>query len=185
MRSMPSLMGRIEGLASDGKHRFSKSARQNLSLIEGIGIKGDAHAGHFVRHRYLVRRSPRMPNTRQVHLVPAELLDALRADGCDLGPGDLGENMLTRGLNLETLPLGTVLRIDNGAAVDLTGLRTPCVLIDRFRAGLKRRLIVSGDDHPPYRCGVMGVVRSGGQVSVGDQITVEFPPKPWTALPAL
>jgi hypothetical protein len=77
---------RIAGLASDGKHRFSKSQRESLVLLKGIGVEGDAHAGPFVRHRYLARRNPTMPNARQVHLIPVELLEALRAENCVLGP---------------------------------------------------------------------------------------------------
>jgi MOSC domain-containing protein YiiM len=126
----------IAGLASDGKHRFSKSQRESLVLLEGIGVEGDAHAGLFVRHRYLARRKPAMPNARQVHLIPVELFEALREENCVLGPGDLGENVLTAGLDLESLPLGTILKLGAEAAVELTGLRTPCVLIDRFRTGL-------------------------------------------------
>src|ERR1700760_641575 len=161
LKPTATLAARIAGLASDGKHRFSKSRRESLVLLEGIGVEGDAHAGPFVRHRYLARRNPTMPNARQVHLIPSELLDMLRAEDCVLGPGDLGENVLTAGLDLESLPLGTILKLGAEAAVELTGLRTPCVLIDRFRTGLKRRLIMPDADRPPYRCGVMGVVPSG------------------------
>jgi MOSC domain-containing protein YiiM len=45
-----------------------------------------------------------MPNLRQVHLIPSELLDALRADGYELRSGDLGENIMTAGLDLEAMP---------------------------------------------------------------------------------
>ena len=176
---------RIVGLASDDKHRFSKSRRESLVLLGGIGVEGDAHAGPFVRHRYLARRNPAMPNARQVHLIPVELLDMLRAENIVLCPGDLGENVLTAGLDLESLPLGTILKLGAEAAVELTGLRTPCVLIERFRTGLKRKLIMLDDRHPAYRCGVMGVVPSGGRISVGDRIEIRFPPEPWRTLPAL
>jgi MOSC domain-containing protein YiiM len=176
---------KIVGLASDDKHRFCKSRCESLVLLEGIGVKGDAHAGPFVRHRYLARRNPAMPNARQVHLIPVELIDMLRAEDCVLGPGDLGENVLTAGLDLESLPLGTILKLGADAAIELTGLRTPCVLIDRFRTGLKRKLIMPDADRPAYRCGVMGVVPSGGRISVGDRIEIRFPPEPWRTLPAL
>jgi hypothetical protein len=115
---------RIAGLASDGKHRFSKSQRESLVLLKGIGVEGDAHAGPFVRHRYLARRKPAMTNARQVHLIPVELLEALRAENCVLGPGDLGENVLTAGLDLESLPLGTILKLGAEAAIELTGQDT-------------------------------------------------------------
>ena len=53
-----------------------------------------------------------MPNARQVHLLPVELLEALRVEDCVLDPGDLGENVLTAGLDLESLPLRTILKLD-------------------------------------------------------------------------
>jgi MOSC domain-containing protein YiiM len=87
--------------------------------------------------------------------------------------------VLTASLDLESLPLGTILKLGGEA------LRTPCVLIDRFRAGLKRKLITTDADRPAYRCGVMGVVPSGGRISVGDRIEIRFPPEPWRTLPAL
>jgi MOSC domain-containing protein YiiM len=46
-------------------------------------------------------------------------------------------------------------------------------------------LIMSDADRPAYRCGVMGVVLSGGRISVGDRIEIRFPPEPWRTLPAL
>jgi hypothetical protein len=78
LKRTATLAARIAGLASDGKRRFSKSRRESLVLLKGIGVDGDAHAGPFVRHRYLARRKAAMPNARQVHLIPVELLEALR-----------------------------------------------------------------------------------------------------------
>ena len=177
--------GRIAGLASDSKHKFSKKVRDSLVLLEGLGVEGDAHASRFVRHRYLARYRPTMPNARQVHLIPAELLDALRPQGYELGPGDLGENVLSVGLDLKSMPLGTVLKLGPEAMVELTGLRTPCVLIDRFKIGLKRQMVVEQRDRPQFRCGVMALVRTGGKVAIGDLIEIKFPSEPWRPLPPL
>ena len=178
-------VGLVSGLASDSKHRFSKRTQHSLNFLKGIGIEDDAHAGRFVRHRYLARYRPHMLNMRQVHLIPAQLFDALRREGEELGPGDLGENVLTVGLDLEIMPLGTALRLGPEATVELTGLRTPCVLIDRFRAGLKQKMIVAHHERPRFRCGVMAIVRSSGTVTIGDAIGVEFPAKQFQVLPAL
>jgi hypothetical protein len=178
-------VGFISGLARDSKHRFSKTPQGSLTLLEGVGIEGDAHAGRLIRHRYLARYRPTMANMRQVHLIPAELLDELRAEGHEIRPGDLGENLLTAGLDLEIMPLGTILKLGPDASVELTGLRTPCVLIDRFTAGLKKQMIVEQKDRPRFRCGVMAIVRTGGRVPLGDAITVEFPSEPLKPLPAL
>jgi MOSC domain-containing protein YiiM len=177
--------GRVVGLASSPLHRFSKSARESFVLLEGLGAEGDVHAGTFVRHRYLARRRPKMPNLRQVHLIPSELFEALRSDGYELRAGDLGENILTAGLDLEGLPLGTILKLGAKAAIELTGLRTPCALIDRFKPGLKRRMLVEERCRPRFRCGVMGVVRSSGRILIGDAIAVRFPARPLKSLPAL
>jgi hypothetical protein len=183
--TLASATGRVIGLASARLHRFSKSARESLVLLAGLGAEGDAHAGAFVRHRYLARYRPRMPNLRQVHLIPSELLEVLRSDGYELGPGDLGENILTADLDLEVLPLGTILKLGALATVELTGLRTPCVLIDRAKPGLKRKMLVHEPGRPRFRCGVMGVVRASGRVAIADAIDERRPSRPFEALPAL
>jgi MOSC domain-containing protein YiiM len=95
----------------------------------------------------------------------------------------LGENITTAGLDLEELSLGTELRI-GGATIRLTGLRTPCVLIDRFRAGLKTRLVAERSG-PPFRAGVMAIVSGGGLVVPGDAIRAILPATPRRALPAI
>jgi hypothetical protein len=184
-KTAASAAGRIVGLASEGLHRFSKSPRKSLVVLEGLGVKGDAHAGRCVRHRYLTRRQPKMPNLRQIHLIPSELLEALRAEGYELGPGDLGENVLTAGLDLEIMPLGTILKLGARAAIGLTGLRTPCVLIDKLEPGLKREMLVDAAGRPPFRCGVMAVVTSSGRLAIGDAIDVLLPSEPLKTLPAL
>ena len=130
-------------VAADPGHHFSKPIRDRIVLVEGHGVESDAHAGPFVRHRYLARRRPRLPNRRQVHLVPSELFATLIEAGFEVGAGDLGENISTAGLDLERMPLGALIEIGPTAVVELTGLRTPCVLIDRFRAGLKRHVLSS------------------------------------------
>ena len=64
----------------------------------------------------------------------------MRSVGYDVHPGDLGENLTKTGLKLERLPLGLV-KLGTTAVVELTGLHTPCILIDRFRPGLRARMI--------------------------------------------
>jgi len=174
--------GKVVAVCADPKHRFSKTHRPSITLIAGRGIEGDAHFGSFVKHRYLARQ-PRAPNNRQVHLIPTELLHDLQKAGFDVEPGDLGENITTAGLDLEELPLDTELQIGS-ATIRLTGLRTPCVLIDRFSAGLKARLLAEGPG-APFRAGVMAVVTGGGLVVPGDGIRTTLPATPRRALPAI
>jgi MOSC domain-containing protein YiiM len=179
------LAGSVVAVASNPTHGFSKPTRDHIALIKGLGVEGDAHAGQYVRHRYLARKTPRLPNLRQVHLMPVELFEELRTAGYEVCPGELGENVTTRGIDLTRLPLGTLICLGERAAVELTGLRTPCLLIDRFRKGLRREMIERTVEGPKFRCGVLGVVRTGGQVLAGDAVKAEWPVRPWLPLPTL
>lgn len=179
------LEGSVLGVFADRGHRFSKTPRRGVLLVEGHGVEGDAHAGACVKHRHLARRQPRLANLRQVHLIPSELFEALRSEGYPVRPGELGENITTTGLELERMPLGTLIQPGPSAVVELTGLRTPCVLIDRFRSGLKRHVLSSAAAGPTFRCGVMGVVRTGGSVAPGDTARLSAPEEPWKFLPPL
>ncbi len=164
-------------MSIDGKHRFSKTSRLSITLTSGHGIEGDAHYGPFLQHRYQARRNPKAPNLRQVHLIPSELFDELRTSGFEVRPGDLGENIATVGLDLECLPLGTMLMLGGSATLELTGLRTPCFLIDRFKSGLNNRLL-GGASGPRFRAGVMAIVTEGGEVSPEDRIWAVLPTPP-------
>jgi MOSC domain-containing protein YiiM len=178
------MCGSVVAVSSDSAHGFSKPVRDSINLIEGHGAEGDAHAGRFVRHRYLAGKHPRLPNLRQLHLMPSELFAELALNGFKIAPGALGENVTTRGLDLTNFPLGTRLRMGDSAIVELTGLRTPCVLIDRFKKGLKRELIQKSG-HPRFKCGVLGVVKATGIIVPGDPVIAERPLTPWLALPEL
>lgn len=161
-------------------HSFSKANQDTIRLLAGLGVDGDAHAGATVQHRYAASRTPTAPNLRQVHLLQGELHDELRSDGFAVAPGELGENVTTRGVDLLALPVGTRLHLGAEAVVELTGLRNPCVLIDRFQPGLRRAV---SDRDPRGRivrrkAGVMAVVLTGGQVRPGDPVAVQLPPRP-------
>jgi MOSC domain-containing protein YiiM len=134
--------GTVIAVSCDTLHRFSKRNQSVIRLIAGFGVEGDAHAGSSVRHLYLAKRDPTLINLRQIHLIHAELHDELKEIGFVIEPGELGENVTTRGVDLLGLPLGTLLYLGAEAVVEMTGLRTPCSHIDRFRKGLKRTMIV-------------------------------------------
>ena len=98
-------------------HSFSKFAEEAITLVAGLGVEGDAHAGSTVRHRSRVRQDPSQANLRQVHLLQAELFDELIARDHAVWPGDMGENITTRGIDLLQLPTGTQLRLGAQAVV--------------------------------------------------------------------
>ena len=150
-----------------------------ITLVAGIGVAGDAHAGVTVRHRSRLAIDPAAPNLRQVHLLHAELLEGLTAQGFALAPGQVGENILTRGLNLLALPAGTRLRLGLDAVVELTGLRNPCSQLDRFQRGLTQAMIGRDADGKIIRkAGIMAIVVDSGDVVPDDTITIILPPPP-------
>ena len=178
------LKGTVVAVASNAKHEFSKPTKESIKVLEDHGVEGDAHAGQFMQHRYLAKQMPAMRNNRQVHLLATELFADLSSLGFTVAPGELGENVTTVGLALTKFPLGTRLRIGSSAVVELTGVRTPCALIDRFQKGLRRKMICESGT-PKFKCGVLGVVVAGGHVEPGDPARAEAPSQSVLPLPAL
>lgn len=160
-------------------HNFSKRTQLFIDIVEGLGVAGDAHAGTTVKHRSRVAADPTQPNLRQVHLIASELLDEVNGLGFDVAPGALGENVTTTGVDLIDLPRGTVLALGDAVRLEVTGLRNPCVQIERFRPGLLQHMIGKrADGTPLLRTGIMTVVLAGGTVRAGDPIGVELPAEP-------
>ncbi|MFC7474813.1 MOSC domain-containing protein [Dankookia sp. GCM10030260] len=169
----------VVAVARSAVHGFSKPAMAEITLLAGLGVAGDTHAGERVQHRSRVARDPTQPNLRQVHLLHAELLEELAGRGFVLRPGDVGENLLTRGLDLLGLPTGTRLRIGGAAEIEATGLRNPCAQLDRFQPGLTAAMLGRAPDGGLVRkAGIMAVVLAGGVVRPGDRIAVTLPPGP-------
>jgi MOSC domain-containing protein YiiM len=160
-------------------HHFSKPNALEIRLLAGLGVSGDAHMGTTVKHRSRVAKDPTQPNLRQVHLLHEELFDELRAKGFVVTPGDMGENITTRGIDLLRLPTGSRLHLGASAVVEVTGLRNPCVQIDRFQTGLMAATLDrDADGNLIRKAGVMSVVLTGGDVRAGDAIAIELPEGP-------
>ncbi|AXH36095.1 MOSC domain-containing protein [Humibacter sp. BT305] len=168
----------IVAVHRSASHGFSKTTRGSVTLLEGLGVEGDAHCGVTVQHRSRVAADPSQPNVRQVHLIHEELFDALRESGYSVAPGDLGENITTRGIDLLSLPVGARLTLGT-AVVTITGLRNPCQQINEFQPGLLKHVVRSeGEGRVVRLAGVMGIVSRGGRVAAGDPIDVQLPPEP-------
>ncbi len=183
---------RVLAVSRDELHRFSKRPVESITLVAGLGVRGDAHAGTLVQHRSRVRRDPNQPNLRQVHLLAHEVFDQARAMGYELSPGDLGENVLTEELDLLGLPTGTLLDL-GGPVVRLTGLRNPCAQINDFQPGLLKVVLSRADGTPTdvpapptasrgsatasviRTAGAMAVVERDGTVWPGAPISVTLP----------
>ncbi len=121
-------------------------------LIANLGLKGDAHAvsGH-----------------RQLSLLAQESIDKMVAMGLKVGPGDFAENLTTTGIDLMTLPIGSRLRIGQTILLEITQIGKEC----HTRCNIYHQ---AGDCVMPKE-GVFAVIKSGGQVSTGDSISVVNP----------
>ncbi|MBM3586451.1 MAG: MOSC domain-containing protein [Alphaproteobacteria bacterium] len=169
----------IQALAHDGAHRFSKQTAQSPTLLKGFGVEGDAHAGVTVKHRSRVAHDPSQPNLRQLHLLHSEIFEDLAPQGFALKPGDIGENVTTRGLDLLGLGTGTRLCLGTEAVLEITGLRNPCAQLDHFQAGLMAAML--GRDAAGgfiRKSGVMAIVLQGGVLRLGNPIIVIPPAGP-------
>jgi hypothetical protein len=82
--------GVVCAVSARADHAPGKTAQRSVRLLRGLGVAGDAHMGERVQHRSRVARDPTQPNLRPVHLIHAELLDALAAAGLAVRPGEMG-----------------------------------------------------------------------------------------------
>ncbi|MFF0754288.1 MOSC domain-containing protein [Streptomyces sp. NPDC004267] len=171
--------GTVTTVSSNGVYSFTKPNRASITLLAGLGVEGDVHAGVTVKHRSRVAKDPTVPNLRQVHLIHGELFDEVAGAGFEVAPGALGENVTTRGIDLLGLPTGTRLHLGDEAVVEVTGLRNPCAQIDNYRHGLLKQVLGRDEDGRIVRkAGIMSVVLTGGEVRPGDAIRVELPAQP-------
>jgi MOSC domain-containing protein YiiM len=175
--------GVVTAVSRAESHTFSKPSQASIRLLAGLGVEGDAHLGRTVQHLSRVERDPNQPNLRQVHLVHAELFDELRAAGFQVLPGQMGENITTRGLDLLGLPTGAKLHLGRQAVVQVTGLRNPCRQLDQLQSGLMAATLGRDEQGGLIRkAGIMGIVVVGGDVRPGDGVRVELPSPPHRAL---
>lgn len=94
-------------------------------------------------------------------------------------PGQMGENITTRGIDLLALPKGTLLHIGSEAMVEVTGLRNPCTQLDGLHPGLMNAVIDrDADGNLVRKAGIMGIVLKSGTVRPGDRLLVRLPEPP-------
>ncbi|WP_330242030.1 MOSC domain-containing protein [Streptomyces sp. NBC_00525] len=173
------MSGIVTAVSRNETYTFTKPNRDSVTLLAGLGVEGDVHSGVTVKHRSRVAKDPTQPNLRQVHLIHEELFDEVRAKGFEVAPGELGENITTRGIDLLALPTGTLLHLGAEAVVEITGLRNPCYQIDNYQDGLLKE-VVGRDEagHIVRKAGIMGIVTRGGAVGPGDPIEIVLPAEP-------
>ncbi len=173
----------IVAVSLSPRYSFTKRPTFELRLLAGLGVEGDVHQGVTVKHRSRMKQDPTLPNLRQVHLIHEELHDELRSAGFRVGPGVMGENITTRGVDLLSLPTGTRLHLGESAVIEITGLRNPCKQLDDYQQGLLAAVLDRTAEGALIRkSGVMAIVLTDGVVRPGDAIRVELPQQPFRPL---
>jgi MOSC domain-containing protein YiiM len=120
--------------------------------VTEAGIIGDAH--HHAKHNR---------SARALSLLDEEILSELRLEGYELAAGDIGENVLLRGVSVQRMLPGTILKFGD-VIVRLEEPRKPCYVLDAIDSNLKH--IIAG------RCGYMASVVQGGIMKPGDIVLV-------------
>lgn len=145
---------------------------------------------------YAKDRHPEQINLRQVHLMESEFLDGLEKEDKSqkVVPGELGENITTKGIKLLELKTGTVLEFHDveeeeeekesdefpgveqePPRVRIHGLRNPCSLIENHGTGLRAQCLEKDPETlkiTKRKTGVMGTVERGGIIRPGMRIVV-------------
>jgi MOSC domain-containing protein YiiM len=175
--------GTVVAVCSKEDPGIGKIPREEVTLIANHGVEGDYHAGALVRHRSRAARDPQQPNLRQVHLMHAELFEELSDLGIVVKPGDMGENITTRGLPILELSPGMRLHLGASAVIEITGCRNPCAQLNAIDGRLLQQVARKAEDGSIIRrAGIMATVITGGAVRPGDPIRVETPAGPQARL---
>ena len=141
-------MGTVVAVCTGVRKGERKIEQPAIELRAAHGAVGDVHAGNW---------------HRQVSLLADEAVDEMRARGIELAPGDFAENILTRGIDLPALPVGTVLAV-GPARLAVTQIGKEC----HNDCAIKRQV---GMCVMPAR-GIFAVVLRGGTVRPGDEVRV-------------
>jgi len=123
------------------------------------GIVGDAHAGLIDNPTYA---------HRQVSLLAQESIDTMIQKGLDVSAGSFAENITTEGIDLVSLPVGTIITTKSGIVLEVSQIgkecHSPCAVYH-----------AAGDCVMP-REGIFVRVLKGGTLKVGDVLdVVEYP----------
>jgi MOSC domain-containing protein YiiM len=124
---------------------YTRVPLEQAQLIAGYGIEGDAKGGS---------------GGRQLNIMTAESLQRLAREGFHTAPGQLGEQLIIAGLDVDSLPSGARVRIGESACVEVVEPRTGCGRFEQYQGKLRQE--ATG------RLGVMARVLRGGLIRIGD-----------------
>ena len=103
-------MARVKAVCISEKKGTRKIEVPSIKVVVNHGIVGDAHAGNW---------------HRQISLLAEESIAKIREMGLDLSPGAFAENIITEGIELKNLAVGTKLKIGN-VVLEVTQIGKEC-----------------------------------------------------------
>lgn len=145
-------MGIVEAVCISEKKGVVKKTQLCIELKKDWGIDGDGHAGRW---------------HRQVSLLAGESIDQVKKALPSLKNGAFAENIITRGINLNLMPIGGWLRIGTSVVLEITQIGKEC---HNDGCAIKR---ATGDCIMP-REGIFAKVIEGGKIFPGDEIVSEI-----------
>lgn len=141
-------MARVKAVCISEQKGTRKHEVSSIKVMINHGIVGDAHAGNW---------------HRQISLLADESVEKLRQTGLDLTPGAFAENILTEGIELYSLPVGTKLNVGN-AVLEVTQIGKEC----HNDCEIKR---ISGKCVMPTE-GIFAIVIKEGEIFPNDDIQI-------------
>ena len=150
------MKGIVTATCISEKKGTRKHPVNSITLLENHGIIGDAHAVNV--------DTPKFYRHRQVSLLAEESVDKMRALGMELNPGDFAENILTKGIALKSLPIGTILTIGE-AELEVTQIGKECHNDCEIKRSVGRCVMPTD--------GIFAVVLQDGAVRAGDTISID------------
>ena len=141
--------GVVRSVNLSARRTVRKTRGDTGRLVFDRGFGGDAHAGDW---------------HRQVSLLAQESIDKMVAEGLSVGPGDFAENITTSGIDLLSLPVGSLVRIGGSSELEISQIGKIC--------HTKCAIYYQAGDCVMPREGLFAVVRAPGEVRVGDRIEV-------------
>jgi len=141
-------MAKIIAVCTSENKGTQKIQQDSIELVKEHGIVGDAHAGNW---------------HRQVSLLSFEKIEAFKAKGVDLLNGAFGENIIVSGIDLSTLPIGTLLK-SGSVTLEVTQIGKEC----HNHCTIYHQV---GDCIMP-REGIFAKVVTEGRLQKGDEIHV-------------
>ncbi|MBR6228481.1 MAG: molybdenum cofactor biosynthesis protein [Eubacterium sp.] len=149
---MEPLTGKIRAICVSEKRGVEKNEVEQAVLVEGEGIQGDAHAGKW---------------HRQVSMLSGSSVDEFNRRGAGVKNGDFGENLVIDGIDCIKLPVGSVLKFENGVTIRVTQKGKEC----HTHCNIYKRM---GECIMPHQ-GTFTEVLTGGTIRKGDSFSVEYP----------